>query len=60
MALANRKEREMNEKIEQIISILGSMRVDGMANFEKLVYVKLLLENLKVKEDTDVGGQDSK
>lgn len=50
----------MNEKIEQIISILGSMRVDGMANFEKLVYVKLLLENLKVKEDTNVGGQDSK
>lgn len=60
MVLANRKEREMNEKIEQIISILGSMRVDGMANFEKLVYVKLLLENLKVKEETDVGGQDSK
>ena len=50
----------MNEKIEQIISILGSMRVDGMANFEKLVCVKLLLENLKVKEGTDVGGQDSK
>ena len=58
--MANRKEQEMNEKIEQIISILGSMRVDGMANFEKLVCVKLLLENLKVKEGTDVGGQDSK
>lgn len=39
----------MNEKIDAIIAVLDGLRVDGMANFERLVYVKLLLEQLKEK-----------
>lgn len=41
----------MNEKIDAIIAVLDDLRVDGMANFERLVYVKLLLEQLKEKEE---------
>lgn len=40
----------MNEKLALILNTLGSMRVDGWENHEKLVYVKLLLEEL-MKDD---------
>lgn len=36
----------MNEKLAIILNTLGSMRVDGWENYEKLVYVKLLIEEL--------------
>lgn len=40
----------MNEKLALILNTLGSMRVDGWENFEKLVYVKLLVEELMKEE----------
>lgn len=40
----------MNEKLALIFNTLGSMRVDGWENFEKLVYVKLLIEELMKEE----------
>lgn len=36
----------MNEKLALILNTLGSMRVDGWENHEKLVYIKLLIEEL--------------
>lgn len=36
----------MNEKLALILNTLGSMRVDGWENLEKLVYIKLLIEEL--------------
>lgn len=40
----------MNEQIDAILAVLDGLRVDGMSNFERLVYVKLLLEQLKENE----------
>lgn len=35
----------MNE-LNKIKELLGTLRVDGWENFEKLVYIKLLIEKL--------------
>lgn len=40
----------MDEKLALIMNTLGSMRVDGWENHEKLVYVKLLLEEIMKDE----------
>lgn len=40
----------MNEELASILNTLGSMRVDGWENHEKLVYVKLLIEELMKDE----------
>lgn len=37
-------------RTEQIKELLGTLRVDGWENFEKLVYIKLLIEKLIAAE----------
>lgn len=34
------------EELEQIRQVLGTLKVDGWENYEKLVYVKLILDKL--------------
>jgi len=34
------------EELNKIKELLGTLRVDGWENFEKLVYIKLLIEKL--------------
>ena len=34
------------EELNRIKELLGTLRVDGWENFEKLVYIKLLIEKL--------------
>lgn len=38
------------EELNKIKELLGTLRVDGWDNFEKLVYIKLLIEKLMKPE----------
>ena len=38
------------EELNKIKELLGTLRVDGWENFEKLVYIKLLIEKLIAAE----------
>ncbi len=41
------------EELNKIKELLGTLRVDGWENFEKLVYIKLLIEKLMTKTIAD-------
>lgn len=42
----------MNE-LNKIKELLGTLRVDGWENFEKLVYIKLLIEKMMKPETAE-------
>lgn len=41
----------MNDKLTQIYNIIGTLRVDGWENYEKLTYIKFMLEKLMKEND---------
>ena len=45
----------MVEKLKQIYAVIGTLKVEGWENYEKLVYIKLLIDKL-IKETEESNG----